>query len=700
MRRVVGVLIAVAALAGAAASQRGVDDSRRTEAREAATVAAAVAGKRTEEALRSFLRGEETRALAAAALPQVRTILALLSRERLDAVAGTLADSFQSEPEWRSYRQAYPVYAISAEGQDVDLVMGAGKTSLSAPAVVRAARDKGVGSGLVAGGGKLYAAAAAPITVPGRTTPAVILLAKPVDDSMVKDLSGSAGAGLLLVDGKTRAALAGAGTDAELATLTMAAAGGGQTTFATPSGDAGAMALAVAPGFTLWAHADAGVTARAAASAARTTRIGIWSVGGLIALVALFYGLRPGARAAAAEAAPASTVTGTRVGSPPAPLVEAGTPGPGPAPMPGTSVMGAPPSAYSHTEIAGRAPPARTPVAGGFGRYTLLDRLGEGGMSQVYTAVVFGAEGFRRRFVIKRLRPELLNDPAVVAQFIDEANMASSLVHSNIVPVLDFGKVNDEYFLATEYILGRDLGRVTRQCFEQTGAGMPLPASLFAAYETLRALEYAHTRTGDGGRPLGIVHRDVSPNNVLVSSRGEVKLFDFGIVKAEGRVTRTEHGVVKGNVSFMSPEQARGLAVDPRADIFSLGLVLFYCLTGDVLYSGTTSYELLLKAATGPGPEEQARIRALPAPANALVARALAVDPGQRFATAAEFAAAVLPHVGQGAAQLAALMHQSFGEEFRWEEERFASAVPAAANPAPAGAPAPGGSRTGGARRS
>ena len=137
---------------------------------------------------------------------------------------------------------------------------------------------------------------------------------------------------------------------------------------------------------------------------------------------------------------------------------------------------------------------------------------------------------------------------------------------------------------------------------------------LYAAAETLRALEYAHTKLGEAGRPMGIVHRDVSPSNILVSARGEVKLFDFGIVKAEGRVTKTQHGVVKGNVSFMSPEQARGINVDGRADLFSLGLVIFYCLTGEVLYQGSTTYELLVKAATGPGADELARIAALPAP--------------------------------------------------------------------------------------
>ena len=249
-----------------------------------------------------------------------------------------------------------------------------------------------------------------------------------------------------------------------------------------------------------------------------------------------------------------------------------------------------------------------------FGRYRLVDLLGEGGMAQVYTAVTFGAEGFRRTFVVKRLRAELAREPAVVAQFIDEANLGSTLVHSNIIPVFDFGKVGDEYFLAQEYILGRDLGRLAARSIEKQQRALPPTTVLYAAAETLRALEYAHTKLGEAGRPMGIVHRDVSPSNILVSARGEVKLFDFGIVKAEGRVTKTQHGVVKGNVSFMSPEQARGIDIDGRADLFSLGLVIFYCLTGEVLYKGSTTYELLVKAATGPGADELARIDALPAP--------------------------------------------------------------------------------------
>jgi serine/threonine protein kinase len=297
-------------------------------------------------------------------------------------------------------------------------------------------------------------------------------------------------------------------------------------------------------------------------------------------------------------------------------------------------------------------------------------------MAQVYTAVTFGAEGFRRAFVVKRLRAELAHDSTVVTQFIDEAKLGSTLVHSNVIPVFDFGKVGDEYYLAQEYIVGRDLGRVTLRSVERLHHPLSPAVVLYVAVQTLQALEYAHSKLDETGRAMGIVHRDVSPSNILMSARGEVKLFDFGIVKAEGRVTKTQHGVVKGNVSFMSPEQARGIEVDRRADLFSLGLVIFYCLTGSILYQGETTYELLVKAATGPGPMELARFAALPAPCDAILAKALQVDPTKRYQSAAEFAAAIAPHVGAGPGAAAATMRALFGDDFRAEEARFAAAIP------------------------
>jgi hypothetical protein len=673
MRRVVGALIAMAALAGAAASQRGVEESRSGEARVAAERAATEARQRAAEGLRGYLRGLEARAVTAAALPQLRAQLQLLRGERLEGqLANTIRDSLSGEPEWEPFRREFKVYGISAEGDKLGLVQGMAGADLHSDELVREARSNGMSTMLVSGASGAYGAAAARVAVPGLQNPAVIVLAKPVDEAALREVADRAGGAILLTDGKK--ALAQQGPRAELERLGQAV--GHEADGASFVGSDGSWAAGVSPvvpGMWFWIYAGSQSTAREAERAATTTKAVIWSASALIGILSLFFGWR---RSTAPAAAPAPAVTASPAAAPgretvPSARQISGTDATIPAPEAERPSLAAR-AAYGETQIASGGAPSRQ-----FGRYSLIDRLGEGGMAQVYTAVIFGAEGFRRKFVVKRLRPELVSDPAVVAQFIDEANMASSLVHSNIIPVLDFGKVGDEYFLATEYILGRDLGRVTRTAQEKGARGLPVQPVLFAALETLKALEYAHTRTGEGGKHLAIVHRDVSPGNILVSARGEVKLFDFGIVKAEGRVTRTQHGVVKGNVSFMSPEQARGLDVDARADLFSLGLVMYYCLSGDVLYQGNTSYELLLKAATGPTAEELARVQALPGPAGALVARALSVDPAGRFQSAAEFAAAVAPHVGHGARELADLMVRLHGEEFRKEEQRFSGTLPA-----------------------
>src|SRR4029077_19834709 len=157
---------------------------------------------------------------------------------------------------------------------------------------------------------------------------------------------------------------------------------------------------------------------------------------------------------------------------------------------------------------------------------------------ELFIAEAAGVEGFTRTFVLKRLRPELARDKEAVAQFIDEARMQASLVHSNIVPVFDFGVVGGEYFMTQEYIVGRDLSRLMARYYESTGAGLPSSIAYYIAHETLQALAYAHDKQDRAGSPMGIVHRDISASNVMVSMLGEVKLSDFGIVKSNRRVSR------------------------------------------------------------------------------------------------------------------------------------------------------------------
>jgi len=323
---------------------------------------------------------------------------------------------------------------------------------------------------------------------------------------------------------------------------------------------------------------------------------------------------------------------------------------------------------------AAAAPTPEKPIT--FGRYRLIGRLSEGGMSELFVARTSGVEGFSRAFVLKRLRPELARDESAVAQFIDEARLQARLVHSNIVPVFDFGVVDGEYFMTQEYILGRDLGRLVDRHRGPGSAGLPTPVAYYAAHETLQALAYAHGRSEHDGTPLGIVHRDVAAGNVIVSLAGEVKLSDFGIVKANDRLSETQEGTVKGNANFMSPEQARGGNVDARSDLFSLGLVLYYCLSGELLYTGNDDIEVLQHAAGGPQREDLARIRRLPDPAPQILERALAFDPNHRFQTAADFAAELAIHMGGGRNVATTLMRDLFGQD---KDLVHQSAMPAAA---------------------
>jgi serine/threonine-protein kinase len=186
--------------------------------------------------------------------------------------------------------------------------------------------------------------------------------------------------------------------------------------------------------------------------------------------------------------------------------------------------------------------------------------------------------------------------------------------------------------------------------------------------EILQALDYAHHKNDETGRPMEIVHRDISPGNILISYRGEVKLSDFGIVKAGQRLSRTDVGLVKGNASYMSPEQARGDVVDSRSDIFSAAVVTFHALTGQALYGGeTTLNQLMVRAAVGLGTAQFDQISNLPPQIAPVLSRALSLEPGQRFQTAGEFCRAVQPMVTGGKAELAEMMARLFPTEMRKE---------------------------------
>ncbi|MFN7147789.1 MAG: serine/threonine-protein kinase, partial [Myxococcota bacterium] len=220
-----------------------------------------------------------------------------------------------------------------------------------------------------------------------------------------------------------------------------------------------------------------------------------------------------------------------------------------------------------------------------FGRYQLLERIAAGGMAEVFLARSFGVEGFEKRLVIKRILPELAQNPRFVQMFVHEAKLSVSLAHPNIVQVFDLGKVGDDPYMAMEYIQGRDLTQVLR-VLRRNGERLPIPIAVTIAAAVARGLAYAHARAAPDGRPLHIVHRDVSPHNIMVSYEGDVKLVDFGIARLvgerEGADAKRPGG---GKFAYMSPEQAAGKPLDHRSDIFSLGVVLFEMLAGRRLFA-------------------------------------------------------------------------------------------------------------------
>jgi serine/threonine protein kinase len=229
----------------------------------------------------------------------------------------------------------------------------------------------------------------------------------------------------------------------------------------------------------------------------------------------------------------------------------------------------------------------------GPGRYHISRKIADGGMAEIFLGRQRGVEGFERPVVLKRILQSLVADPQFRHQMIDEAHVAMSLNHSNIVQVLDLGQMAGRYFLVLELVDGWDLNHIVNRALT---AGMALPPeiSLYIAGEVCRALGYAHSKTRDG-KPLGIVHRDISPHNILVSEHGEVKLTDFGIAKAMGRREHTGHGIIKGKLAYMSPEQASGHEVDGRSDLFSLGTVLYLLATGKRPFEAPTDLEAITR---------------------------------------------------------------------------------------------------------
>ncbi|MCC6336296.1 MAG: serine/threonine protein kinase [Myxococcales bacterium] len=270
-----------------------------------------------------------------------------------------------------------------------------------------------------------------------------------------------------------------------------------------------------------------------------------------------------------------------------------------------------------------------------YGKYFLVRKLAEGGMAEIFLAKQVGEAGFERNVVVKRMLPHLSTVPDFVSMFLDEARLAASLAHPNIVHITDLGLADGCYFICMEYLPGEDFSTVVRTA-KRRNSQVPLHVVLRVVAQAATGLHFAHHAADPSGKPMNLVHRDISPSNLFVTYSGQVKVLDFGIAKAESRVTNTTAGVVKGKYQYMSPEQARGDAIDRRADVFSLGVTTYEALTGVRPFARDTDLAILKAVLSGDcQPIRQLRPD-LPPEVEAIVRKMMAVDPDARYGSALE----------------------------------------------------------------
>jgi len=266
-----------------------------------------------------------------------------------------------------------------------------------------------------------------------------------------------------------------------------------------------------------------------------------------------------------------------------------------------------------------------------FGPYLVYEQLGSGGMATVHRAVTRGIEGFQKQVALKRMLPNVAADASLVRSFIREAQLASNLRHANVAQTYDLGKVGKIYFIAMELVRGRNLREILKHCAAVAGF-MPLSIALNISCQICDALDYAHNLTNDAGQLLGIIHRDVSPSNIIVGEGGVVKLIDFGIAKATASESmNTMSGTIKGKFSYMAPEYLMGANIDPRADLFALGVIMHELLSNRPLFQGKDDMDTLYRVKDMPIPPPSAVNPSVPPELDSIVLTALARDPDQRW---------------------------------------------------------------------
>ena len=286
------------------------------------------------------------------------------------------------------------------------------------------------------------------------------------------------------------------------------------------------------------------------------------------------------------------------------------------------------------------------PVGSRLGNYEIVRHIGGGGMAQIYLAKTGGIAGFEKHLALKVINTELAEDDRFIQMLIDEAKLTVGLTHINIAQVFDLGQVDGVYFIAMEFVDGLDVLELVNG-LHAIREKVPVVAAAFIARQMASGLHYAHGRNDPQGTPLNIVHRDISPQNILVSRAGEVKVVDFGIAKAAGMQVKTQAGVIKGKVHYMAPEQVHGKPADPRSDIFSTGIVLWEMLTSKMVYSGDNVRELVAKVREANIPAPSSVRPEVPRELDELVLKALAVDREVRYQNAHELLVALTRFLSQ-----------------------------------------------------
>ena len=266
-------------------------------------------------------------------------------------------------------------------------------------------------------------------------------------------------------------------------------------------------------------------------------------------------------------------------------------------------------------------------------RYRVIDRLASGGMAEVFIAESAGIEGFKKKVAIKRVLPHLSEKKRFIAMFLDEARLSAHLSHSNVVQVFDIGVGDNTYFIVMEYVNGADLKQVIKYIRDQ-GKKFPIEAALYICAKMCEGLAYAHECKGEHGELLNVVHRDISPPNVLVSEHGEIKIVDFGLAKASTQLEKSEAGIIKGKFSYLAPEAAHGHEVDARADIFAVGIMLWEMLAGRRLFQGKSDYETVKQVQEARVPPISQINPEADQHLESILARALARDRDKRYGSA------------------------------------------------------------------